>query len=122
MMENNKRIFYIILFGVLLIATVFFGMQYFTLTQELNKLQNTQSKVELNNKVIDFASMFITKVLQADQEVDFETRLSLENSVRGLEDEEIMAEWQNFVSSKTEAEAQESVKDLLGILINKIRK
>ena len=121
-MENNKRIFYIIPFGVLLIATVFFGMQYFTLTQELNKLQNTQSKVELNGKVIDFASMFITKVLQADKEVDFETRLSLENSVRGLEDEEIISEWQHFVGSKTEAEAQESVKDLLGILINKIRK
>jgi hypothetical protein len=122
MMENNKRIFYIILFGVLLIATVFFGLQYFTLTQELSEIKTTQSKVELNGKVIDFASMFITKVLQADQEVDFETRLSLENAVRGLEDEEIMAEWQHFVGSKTEAEAQESVKDLLEILIGKIKK
>ena len=44
-----------------------------------------------------------------------ETRLSLENAVRDLKDEEIMAEWQNFIASKTEADAQTSVKKLLGI-------
>jgi len=54
--------------------------------------------------------------------LDFETRLSLENSVRDLNDPEIMAEWQNFTNSKTEADAQTSVKTLLGILISKIQK
>ena len=53
--------------------------------------------------------------------MDFETRLSLENAVRDLKDKEVMEEWQNFTGSKTEAEAQNSVKKLLGILINKVR-
>lgn len=121
-MESNKRILYIVIFGILLIASVFFGLQYFMLSQELAKANIDQNRTELNNRVIDFTSMFITKVLQAEQEVDFETRLSLENAVRGLKDEEIMSEWQTFVGSKTEAEAQQSVKDLLGILVSKIRK
>jgi len=30
--------------------------------------------------------------------------------VRNLEDEEILAQWQRFTESKTEAEAQEEVK------------
>jgi hypothetical protein len=54
--------------------------------------------------------------------VDFDTRLSLENGVRDLKDPEIMAEWQNFTGSKTEADAQNSVKKLLEMLVDKIQK
>ncbi len=122
MIENRNRIVVTIVIGILLIGNVFFGLYYFTLSNELKILISNQSKVEVNQKVINFASMFIKKVLQADTEVDFETRLSLENAVRELKDEEIMAEWQRFTVSKTEAEAQNSVKKLLGILISKIQK
>ena len=90
--------------------------------EKLQDIKINQSKVEINTKVINFTSLFVKKVLQADSEVDFETRLSLENAVRDLKDDEIMKEWQNFTGSKTEAEAQNSVKKLLGILINKIQK
>ncbi|MEI8175216.1 MAG: hypothetical protein WCG28_04675 [bacterium] len=85
-------------------------------------LRNAITQTELNEKVISFASMFINKVLKSEKEVDFETRLSLENAVRDLKDEEVMSEWQNFTASKTEIEAQNSVKKLLGILISKIQK
>lgn len=121
-MENNKRVFLLVVIGALLIASVFFGLNYFAVSSELDELKSKESKVEMNAGVIDFTSMFIEEVLQADSEVDFETRLSLENAVRGLKDEEIMAEWQKFVGSKTEAEAQESVKTLLGLLMSKIQK
>jgi hypothetical protein len=46
----------------------------------------------------------------------------LENEVRDLKDPAVMAEWQNFTNSKTEADAQNSVKTLLGILVDKIQK
>ncbi len=121
MIENKNRIVVIII-GILLIGNVFFGFYYFTLSKELKILTSNQSKVEVNQKVINFASLFIEKVLQADTEVNFETRLSLENAVRELKDEEIIAEWQRFTASKTEAGAQDSVKKLLGILITKIQK
>lgn len=121
-MENKKRVLFIIIIGALVIGNVFFALNYFSVYSELRDLRSIQTKVELNTKVINFTSLFIKKVLQADKEVDFETRLSLENSVRGLKDEEVMKEWQNFVGSKTEADAQNSVKKLLGILISKIQK
>ena len=121
MIENEKR-FVAIFIVVLIIGNVVFAYNYFTSHKELEIIKSSQTKVELNQKIINFASMFIKKVLQADKEVDFETRLSLENAVRDLKDEEVMAEWQNFTASKTEADAQDSVKKLLGILITKIQK
>lgn len=122
MMENKKRVFIIIIIGALVIGNVFFALDYFSAYKELRDLKSTQAKVELNTKVLNFTSMFIKKVLQAEKEIDFETRLSLENAVRDLKDGEIMAEWTNFIGSQTEAEAQNSVKKLLGILVSKIQK
>ncbi|OGI68408.1 hypothetical protein A2738_00775 [Candidatus Nomurabacteria bacterium RIFCSPHIGHO2_01_FULL_42_15] len=117
-----ERIAIIIIIGSLVIGNVFFGFNYFTLSREIGGVKSGQSKVETNEKIINFTSMFIEKVLQADTEVDFETRLTLENAVRDLKDAEVMAEWQNFTGSGAEADAQNSVKKLLGILIGKIQK
>ncbi|MFA6256694.1 MAG: hypothetical protein WCT29_00060 [Candidatus Paceibacterota bacterium] len=121
-MENNKRLPLIIVIGALIIGNVFFGLAYFSQKGELDQLRDSQSKAIVNEKVLDFTSMFVKKVLQAEREVDFETRLSLENAVRDLKDEEIMKDWQNFVNSKTETEAQNSVKKLLEVLVGKIQK
>ena len=121
-MENKKRIYIEIFIVMLIVGYMFFAYKYFTSYKELQVTKSAQVKVESNQKVINFASLFIKKVLQADKEVDFETRLSLENAVRELKDEEIMAEWQRFIGSKTELDAQNSVKKLLGILISKINK
>ena len=45
----------------------------------------------------------------------------LENAIRDLDDAEIKKHWQKFVESKTEAQAQQGVKELLGILVNKVK-
>jgi hypothetical protein len=74
-----------------------------------------------NEKVLEFTNLFIEKVLKAQTEVGFETRLKLENAVRNLNDEEILAQWQKFTESKTEAGAQEEVKNLLQMLVSKIK-
>lgn len=121
MNENKNRVLYLIVFGALLISNVFFAMSYFTATKQLQIAETVGGKSTANAKVVDFTMMFIKQVLQADKEVDFETRLSLENAVRDLKDEQIMAEWQKFVGSKTEAEAQNSVKKLLEVLVGKIQ-
>jgi len=120
--ENKERVAIIIVIGALVIGDVFFGFNYFFLNQELQTVKTEQTKSDLNTKVLAFTSLFIQKVLQANTEVDFETRLSLENAVRDLKDDQIMAEWQNFTASTTEAGAQASVKKLLGILVSKIQK
>jgi hypothetical protein len=122
MEENKKRLFVIIVIGALVIGNAFFGLNYFLLRNEIKEQNYVKGKMELNDKIINFTSLFIKKVLQADQEINFETRLSLENAVRDLNDKEVMAHWQNFTESKTENEAQDNVKKLLEILINKIEK
>lgn len=70
---------------------------------------------------MEFAKFFIEKFLKAETGVDFETRLKLENAVRDLKDEEILAQWQKFAESKTEIDAQAEVKNLLEMLIDKIK-
>ena len=76
-----------------------------------------------NAKYLDFLKMFIRLVIKSDKEVDFETRWKLENSVRELADEysdpQILLQWQKFVASTNETEAQKNVKDLLAMLVDK---
>ena len=106
---------------LLLISNIFFAWSFFSISDELKTLEGSREQVMTNAKVLDFTAMFIKEVLKAEGEVNFETRLSLENAVRDLKDEEIIEHWQRFVGSKTEPEAQQSVKDLLEVLVNKIR-
>ena len=74
-----------------------------------------------NQKVLDFTKLFIDEVLKANAEINFDTRLKLENAVRGLNDQDILTQWQKFTDSKAEGEAQLEVKNLLETLVGKIR-
>lgn len=105
---------------ILLATSILFGAGYFSIQKELEETKDIVKEQQINVKVISFTSLFIEKVLKAEGEVSFEDRLSLENSVRELEDEEILNLWQRFVDSETEDGAQAGVKDLLEILIAKI--
>ena len=97
-------------------------MRYSAAQQELKQTQEALAVKKTNEKILDFTKLFIEKVLKAEGEIDFETRLSLENAVRGLDDGEILARWQKFTESQTEADAQTEVKNLLELLVSKIKK
>jgi len=112
--------FWTILILILLTGNVFFGFKYFAFQKELQKTQTALEIQKTNGKILEFSGLFIEKVLQAEKEIDFETRLKLENAVRNLEDEEILTQWQKFTESKTEIEAQREVKNLLEMLMDKI--
>lgn len=117
---TKQKIILIVIILILLAGNVFFGVKYSALQKELKLTQVTLETQKTNEKVLDFTKLFVEKVLKADTEIDFETRLKLENAVRNLNDEEILAQWQKFTESKTETEAQETVKNLLEILVGKI--
>ncbi len=117
----NTRFFSIIII-ILIAGNLFLGFKYLSARQELAKIATVTNQSDVNDKILDFTSMFIKDVLKTDKEVDFETRLVLETNVRNLNDPEIMAQWQNFTNSKTEVEAQDNVKKLLETLVAKIRK
>lgn len=117
-MKKSKIILIIIL--ILLAGNIFFGVKYFALQKELRQTQASLDVQKTNEKVLEFTKLFINEVLKAETEVDFETRLKLENAIRDLGDAEIFAQWEKFTESKTEADAQIEVKNLLGILVSKI--
>ena len=105
---------------ILIIIVSFLGYKYSTLQKELELLESDLKVRQVNEKVLDFTKFFIEKVLQAELEVDFETRLLLENKVRNLDDPEVLAKWNIFVESKTEEDAQKNVKNFLESLVNKL--
>lgn len=106
---------------ILLAGCVILGITYLATNNKLKQAQAALKTQQYNEKVVEFTQLFIEKVLKAQIEVDFETRLRLENMVRDLNDEEILAQWQRFIGSQTEAEAQAQVKNLLEMLVKKIK-
>ena len=118
-MNSRNRLVLIVAVGVLIIGNAYFGMKVYSLSKELAISQADAAAVHTNEKIINFTRLFIEKVLNAEGEVDFETRLSLENAVRDLKDAEVLSGWQKFIGSETEAEAQNEVKNLLRLLIGK---
>jgi len=119
---NLDKVICVVFILILLAGSVFFWMRYSAAQQELEQTQEALAVKKTNEKILDFTKLFIEKVLKAEGEIDFETRLSLENAVRGLDDGEILARWQKFTESQTEADAQTEVKNLLELLVSKIKK
>ena len=118
---TKQRIILIIIILLLTVGNIYSGFKYLNTQKELRQTQAVLEAQKTNEKVLDFTKLFIGKVLKAETEVDFETRLTLENAVRNLNDEEILAQWQKFAGSETEVQAQEEVKNLLEMLVDKIK-
>ena len=119
-MKNPKFVLFLLVILALLAGNVFFGARYAAVQQELWQIQTATAAQGVNEKVLAFTELFIEKVLNAETEVDFETRLQLENAVRAIGDEQILEQWKKFTESASEQEAQAEVKNLLGLLVGKI--
>lgn len=117
---NKAKIILLFIILVLISGNIFFGSKYFYSQKNLSAAQIELQHENLNIKILDFTKQFIKKVLKADAEIDFETRLNLENSVRNLGDQEILTLWQKFTASNDSTEAQKNVLLLLEALVNKI--
>lgn len=115
------KLFWIFIVLILLASDVFLIAKYKALQEELKETQSVLKVQNFNEKVLDFVKLFIAEVLKAETEINFETRLKLENAVRNLGDAEILEQWNKFVNSKTETEAQNQVKNLLELLVKKIK-
>lgn len=119
MLIDKKTIVLIAIILILSAGNAYLGINYFLVNKEVRETREALKKFQLNAKVINFSRLFVEKVLKAEKDISFEERLSLENAVRGLNDKEILIQWEKFTESKTEPEAQENVKDLLDVLTKK---
>lgn len=122
---NDQRILIILLVLLLVVSNGFWFFQYLNLQKNVQKkLDESKSTLQFsenkNEKILNFLKLIIKDILKSEKEVDFETRLKLENAVREIKDNEILDQWQKFTQSQTEESAQKNFKDLLELLINKI--
>lgn len=118
-LKDFKKIVIVIL--VLLLFNLFFAYKYFTLKKYFYQLSSVSTE-SINEDVLNFAKFFVDNVLKADREVSLEMRLKMENDIKKINDPEITQKWENFVNSQTEDEAQRNVRELLKILLEKIKK
>lgn len=114
----NRRLFWLII--ILIVGNLFFGWRAWSASRAERQAAALVERSRLNIQTLEFTRLFVGKVLRTDGEVDFETRLDLENKVRALGNKEILDSWQKFLNSQTEAEAQENVKDLLTVLLARV--
>lgn len=121
MKNMNKLLISYLFITILLVSNLYFIVKNSNLQKEILEIRRPIEIQKINGKVLNFTKFFIEKVLKTEGEVDFDTRLKLETAVRDLDDEEILAQWQRFVDSKSEKEAQQEVKNLLELLVSKIR-
>lgn len=106
---------------VLLIATnIIWCAEYLKIKSDFSKMEADLGATVKNKKIVAFQKLFVDKVLKSEGVVDFNTRVSLQNSVNDTEDQDIVEAWNKFLSAKTEAEGQMRVKELLSLLSGKI--
>ncbi|OGZ75537.1 MAG: hypothetical protein A3G45_01040 [Candidatus Staskawiczbacteria bacterium RIFCSPLOWO2_12_FULL_37_15] len=82
---------------------------------------NVFESQKINSNVLSFTDMFVKKVLMAKGEIDFDTRLELETTVRSLNDQQIFDQWQAFTKAETKEESSDNAKRLLNLLVKKLK-
>ena len=90
------------------------------LTYQLSVALKANELQQNNVKVLNFTGMFVEDVLMASQDIDFDTRLTLETAVRSLNDQDIFSQWQRFTKASDKESASNEAKILLDLLIKKI--
>lgn len=112
-----KRALHIICISLLGVSLAFNCWLFYQLSVVIKTYQLQQADA----RILSFADMFVEKVLMANKEIDFDTRLSLETAVRTLNDQQIFDEWQEFTKADTREEASQHAKVLLNTLIKKAK-
>ncbi len=119
-MNIDKKNIIIVFLVLSLVGNAFLIGNYFLLKVDFSKAQKIIEQERANKKIVDFSNLFIEKVLKSNKDVSFDDRLTLETSVRDLNDGAILLQWQKFTDSKTKEDAQREVKNLLELLLKKI--
>jgi hypothetical protein len=118
---NTKPLVIICIFLILLAGNIVLGWLYFNARNELAQAKNAIAARQTNEKIADFAGLVVDKVLKAQGEVSFDDRLKLENAVRDTKDAELLAQWNKFTASQNETDAQNEMKNLISLLVVKMR-
>ena len=117
-MTNSKIKTYIIVLLSIAVLLLIFG--YVFKNREVSNLKGNLEAIEENRNILSFQKLFITKVLKASSDVDYDTRQELNQAVLLTNDEKVVSAWNDFLSAKTEAEAKGKVLDLFYIMADSV--
>ncbi|MBU4275040.1 hypothetical protein KKE19_04495 [Patescibacteria group bacterium] len=120
MLKINPRTTILIIITALIAIVIILAGQCYIFYKDIQTQKDLNRIYQYNEKILNFTKLFITKVIRAKEDVSFEDRLQLENAVREINNKAIFDQWQKFTEAKSEAQAQEDVKILLDLLVNKI--
>ena len=120
LVANKKKLILGLVILLLILGNIVFATAYIFQVVKTQEAQKELKAKKTNEKVVNFLNLFIQKVLKTDQPVSFEDRLQLENSVRDINDSEILSKWEQFTGGTNEFQIQQGVKDLLEALVKKI--
>ena len=112
---KQKQI-YLIIIIILLATNLFLGVKYLNTNEEPKEAKTITASQTEKTKFTEFNKTFISEVLQAKGEVNYDTRLKLDEIVKDINDKELTNQWQKFTTSQTEKEAQEETVKLLGLV------
>ncbi len=118
-LKTSEKILAVLL-AIFVLISIYLAVQYFLVRSELKEDSKIIKAQQVNEKVVAFTQLFIDKVLSGQTEVSFDDRLALENSVRGLNDQQIFDQWQIFVKGGTGTDSQQNLTKLLKLLVTKI--
>lgn len=116
----RSKLFFLVILA-LLVGGGLMVLRYTKVTRELAAAKKALEIRTTNDNILQFTRLFVDKVLNATEEVRFEDRLALEESVREIGDSAILDKWNAFIRSETEEEAQDAVRLLLKLLMEKAR-
>jgi hypothetical protein len=107
----------VILLAASLILNVCLGFAVYTTGK---KYQDLAQSITLNERVSDFASLLIDKVLKSNDGIAFEDRVQLENAIQATKDKQLYDQWEKFVNAQTLPEGKTDLYDLIQMIINKL--
>ena len=116
---DAKKIVKIVFIIILCLSVVLNIALAVLLVKTVNNCNQSIASLASKNQILDFTQMFVQKILMANQDIDFDTRLELETEVRNLNDQDILAQWQKFTKSTTKTDASNEAKNLLELLVKK---
>lgn len=118
---TKQKLVAIVIILLLIASNIFFAFKYMQAQEESTQLKTDLTEMGAKLPIIAFNQLFVDKVLRAEGEVSFDTRLELENQVRNLNDAPMLEQWNKFVNATDEAEAQFEVKNLLSLLAQRMK-
>lgn len=117
---DRTRLVANVLMVVLLGGNIFFSIQYASNIQQEQAKAAAPDDVASRIQTARFLKLYIDTVLTPGSNISVDDRIKLENDIRQLKDADLVRQWDVFVASEGNTEAQVNAVKLMSLLVNKL--